>query len=209
MSSAFARGAAVRYESGPGVRKHSEACTPDSRQAKSEARMSLPKNPLTWPGFTQDELDRLPEGVEARFWPKVRKSGPGECWEWTASLSGSGYGQLGDKSLGRQRMLLAHRISYQINVGPIPTGLLILHSCDNRICVNPAHLRPGTYAENTRDIFDRNRWSRTPKTDLETAEQIARLRESGVTFRAIQDQYGIGRRAVRGALQRVAERGDL
>lgn len=54
-------------------------------------------------------------------------------------------------------MLLAHRVSYELHHGPIPQGALILHSCDNPGCVNPAHLRAGTQSENILEAFAKGR----------------------------------------------------
>jgi hypothetical protein len=51
----------------------------------------------------------------------------------------------------------AHRLAYELSNGPIPAGKMILHSCDNRRCVNPAHLRPGTAQENWEDALTRGR----------------------------------------------------
>lgn len=80
-----------------------------------------------------------------RFWPKVAKGGPGECWEWTASVRGSGsYGQF---RIGK-RQVFAHRVAYELEIGPIPDGLVIDHLCRNHLCVNPAHLEPVTGQEN-------------------------------------------------------------
>lgn len=78
-----------------------------------------------------------------RFWSKVDKRGPDECWNWTASKQ-KGYGQfmLG----GRPRR--AHRVAYELLVGPIPEGLTLDHLCRNPSCVNPAHLEPVTLSEN-------------------------------------------------------------
>ena len=87
-----------------------------------------------------------------RFWSKVNKRGLDECWEWSGRRC-QGYGCFGLHG----RDLRAHRFSYELNVGPIPDGLSILHSCDNRACVNPAHLRPGTNAENMQDCLKRGR----------------------------------------------------
>lgn len=87
--------------------------------------------------------------LEERFWPKVDKRGPSECWPWTAYTNASGYG-----TLTIHRVVhLAHRVSYEVNVGPIPDGLHIDHvlerGCVRKDCVNPAHLEAVTPRTNT------------------------------------------------------------
>lgn len=86
--------------------------------------------------------------VTERFWPKVERVEDG-CWLWTASLTGDGYGRI---SLGGKfgPMGLAHRVAYELLVGPIPEGLELDHLCRVRRCVNPEHLEPVTHAENVR-----------------------------------------------------------
>jgi len=81
----------------------------------------------------------------ARFNAKHRPNESG-CWVWTAATNGRGYGVIGVN--GRQTY--AHRLSYEIHVGPIPEGLAIDHLCRNRGCVNADHLEAVTTAENNR-----------------------------------------------------------
>lgn len=89
--------------------------------------------------------------LEQRFWAKVSKSDG--CWEWTGFVSPLGYGKI--KDAGKQ--LLASRVSYELNVGPIPDGLCVLHECDNRKCVRPEHLFLGTKGDNNRDRHAKRR----------------------------------------------------
>lgn len=78
--------------------------------------------------------------LEERFWAKVERSGPQDCWTWTGCLT-NGYGQFWTHGSQRVR---AHRFAYELLVGPIPEGLQIDHLCRVPACVNPAHLEPVT-----------------------------------------------------------------
>jgi hypothetical protein len=83
--------------------------------------------------------------VADRFWTKVDMSaGPAGCWRWRACVGPDGYGRL----MVQKRPVGAHRIAYELLVGPIPAGLELDHLCRNRGCCNPAHLEPVTHREN-------------------------------------------------------------
>lgn len=75
------------------------------------------------------------------------------CWEFTGYCSPGGYGQL---TIHQVRWGV-HRLMYTLEHGPIPDGMLVLHSCDNPPCFNPEHLRVGTQAENVQDSILRGR----------------------------------------------------
>jgi hypothetical protein len=85
------------------------------------------------------------EQLDERFWSKVDQTG--DCWLWTAATTSSGYGSYW---VTPDRSTVAHRLSYEALVGPVPDGLFLDHTCRVRACVNPAHLEPVTNAENAR-----------------------------------------------------------
>jgi hypothetical protein len=76
---------------------------------------------------------------------------PYECWEWNGVINNKGYGRVYFEG----KYWLTHRVSYIILVGQIPEKLLVLHNCDNSICVNPNHLRLGNNSENMNDRYNR------------------------------------------------------
>jgi hypothetical protein len=97
----------------------------------------------------------LSEETQNRFWRKVCK---GEsCWLWTAAKANTGYGAFGFRRNGRTMTMKAHRVAYELCVGPIPEGMILLHKCDVAACVNPDHLSLGTKAENNRDMQAKGR----------------------------------------------------
>lgn len=88
-----------------------------------------------------------PRQLSERFWAKVDRGGsPFGCWTWTAGTASNGYGSIRIDGRGA----LAHRVAYELLVGPIPDGLHLDHLCMSKLCVNPAHLEPVTLQENHR-----------------------------------------------------------
>ena len=91
---------------------------------------------------------------QQKFWTKVNRTpNHNQCWEWTGAKNNKNYGTL---QTNKQKWL-AHRYSYTINKGPIPTGYYITHTCDNPPCVNPNHLTAGTPKTNARDMTNKHR----------------------------------------------------
>jgi len=90
------------------------------------------------------------EPVAKRFWRRVLAVGNVcECWEWAGCKSPLGYGRFCIRG-SVDRDLQAHRVAYEMTIGPIPSGLSLDHLCRNPACVNPWHLEPVTHLENVR-----------------------------------------------------------
>ena len=93
-----------------------------------------------------------------RFWRKVDRRAPHECWEWQGGTKGIPYGMFSTTPAFKQRKVtIPSRYSWELHHGPIPEGMCVLHRCDNPPCVNPAHLFLGTIRDNARDMARKGR----------------------------------------------------
>lgn len=134
--------------------------------------------------------------LEDRFWSKVDKGSPGECWEWTAASHPMGYGILTIKGETQS----AHRVGYRLQAED-PGDNDVLHHCDNPACVNANHLYPGTQSDNLKDAYERGQLGRGTDhvhscfTDEELAEVRERLRGDEL-HREIAADYGVDRSTI-------------
>jgi hypothetical protein len=143
-----------------------------------------------------------------KFWAKVQIGAPDECWNWQGGTS-EGYGQTCFSGLTER----AHRVAYEFAVGPIPPGLFILHSCDNRRCCNPRHLEPGSHEQNMWQAHERGRFHLPRKnqklTDADAlnirktfAESNPALIGSGALKKELAAQYNVTASTINAVIQR-------
>lgn len=129
--------------------------------------------------------------LEERFWEKVRKGAPDECWPWTAGAHHSrGYGTFKDDDGTVQ---FAHRVAWRLARGPIPQGKQVLHSCDNPPCCNPDCLFLGTHVDNMVDRDAKGRVTGAAITRLSAAdvEQIRVACDAGMLQRHVAAAFGV------------------
>lgn len=128
---------------------------------------------------------------------KVAKRSNG-CWVFTEAPRSGGYGAViihrGD-AFGSFKWA-AHRLTYERFNGPIPAGMLVCHSCDNRLCCNPKHLFLGTHKDNLADMVAKGRslyGERANNVSLTEAQVVEcyKLRNEGMTYREIGEKFGV------------------
>lgn len=125
-----------------------------------------------------------------RFWSKVARGGPDECWPWRAFTINTGYG-LFFVSIERPKVL-AHRFAYELNAGP--TSLEVCHTCDNPPCCNPRHLFEGTHHENMLDSRKKGRTGNLPSP--ETTARVVDLLKTGALYREVGASVGLHKTTV-------------
>lgn len=102
-----------------------------------------------------------PTNLREAFEKRTHRIPDCECWLWGGVIHKSGYGTLtlrdGPGAAARHIEWKAHRLSFALHNGPLVDGLVIMHSCDNKWCVNPAHLSQAPQIDNIRDMFNKGR----------------------------------------------------
>lgn len=133
-----------------------------------------------------------PRGFVVRFWENVQKGKPEDCWIWKGPMLNTGYGSISIANIPR----LAHRVSFLIAHGKINPDLLVMHSCDNRKCVNPSHLSQGTDLDNIHDAWVKGRLQKGERNGM------AKLSESDVLL--IRREYESGKSSMRELAERFS-----
>jgi hypothetical protein len=153
-------------------------------------------------GMTNVYIARLKEKIEID--PRTA------CWNWTASLRPTGYGQM--RYLGTTE--LAHRVSWMLFRGPIPKAdgvygtMNVLHHCDNPKCVNPDHLFIGDQADNAKDAVAKDRWGKRGCKGEQhgrarlTEAKVLQIRSSRLSTLSLARRYRISKSAIQHVLKR-------
>lgn len=133
----------------------------------------------------------------ARFEAKIDKSG--DCWLWTASVAGKGYGQM--KLPKQRKQEYSHRLAYLIYRGAIPDGVQVCHTCDTPRCCNPEHLFLGSSSDNHLDMKEKGRHlygeknARAKLTEDDVVKIWACL-EAGMSQTQIAMAFGVQQMAI-------------
>lgn len=122
-----------------------------------------------------------------RFLSRVKVTD--SCWEWTGYRKNGRYGTI---YFGAESFQ-AHVISHILYIGPVDPGNVVMHSCDNPSCVNPAHLSQGSLKDNMQDCLAKGRFRKPARYKLseESVTEITKLLSQRVTQRVIASKFGV------------------
>jgi transposase-like protein len=124
-----------------------------------------------------------PNDVRRQFWALVERGPAESCWEWKGRRGWYGYGVVkGD--------IRAHCLAYELTYGPIPLGMVVRQTCDNRPCCNPSHLLLLTRSQAAKDMIARGRLKLCPNPNISRGRPPGKLDEE--KRQAIQDAYARG-----------------
>lgn len=143
------------------------------------------------------------EESDKRFLSRIFKAT--SCWIWNGTR-----GPLSKRQLGygifksSNKTCQAHRYSYELFLGDIPEGMIVMHKCDNPLCVNPDHLKLGTQRDNIMDCVHKgrnSRGSRAPNAKL-TEEQVREIKKRYKPYcridggAALEKEYGVSNQVI-------------
>ncbi|MFF6903484.1 HNH endonuclease [Streptomyces hydrogenans] len=182
-----------------GVKGSSQTCSIETceRRIRRNGLCEMHDSRLKRTGTTDDPPKKT---LADRFWAKVDRRSPGECWPWTAAVNTCGYGVMRPEGRRTGPTVKAHRVSLMLT-GVDIEGMVIRHSCDNPPCVNPAHLSVGTKADNSADMVSRDRHARGSRsgTSKLTDAEIVEIRQraaGGELHRVLAANYGVSRSTI-------------
>lgn len=132
--------------------------------------------------------------LKERFHEKYEVT-PSGCWEWRATTVTGGYGMI-NRGRGAGNVL-AHRVSYELSKGDIPSGMLVCHRCDNPSCVNPEHLFLADHKENMKDM---ERKGRARLLSRESVQEVRLMLQSGYSQAYVAKHFGVNRETIRRAI---------
>ncbi len=129
----------------------------------------------------------------------------GDCYGWRGSVTARGYAQF--KRKGATAPIPGHVFAYEMTFGPVPTGLVVRHDCDNPPCTRPEHIRTGTNQDNSDDMVRRDRSVRGEnvfgaKLTAAAVRTIREKRRNGSTLQSLASEYGVTRPTISNAVER-------
>lgn len=133
--------------------------------------------------------------TEERFQKYVDYSNPNGCWLWTGAVRQSGYGQF---AVAHRKSVMPHRFAYEAAHGPIPLGMVVMHSCDTPLCVNTAHLSLGTPADNKTDCVKKRRHTHGVthwKAKL-TEHDVRTIRAASASYSDLATRFGVDKSTI-------------
>lgn len=155
--------------------------------ASTKPTGAVPVSRLIIPDSGSYDYLRLSPSVRSAFFKRIRKTNT--CWLWTGYLKQDGYGLF---KVGK-RFFHVHRLAMILSGRHVPSGLCVMHACDNPSCVRPDHLSIGTKQQNSADMVRKGR-SGHPRRRLnyEVAQTIRQEHASGLfTWIDLAERYGI------------------